>query len=199
MTEPRPIPVNSATFEYVYVANQRCECGGRYKVMRQELLTFEGMPVDRLAVVCTSCDQERHFEFDVSSFFGDFEKYGRYRETEAHFQQAVVHIQARDWPAAEEELRRVVDPEEGEPAFAWAHYHLGMVLLMQKRVAEALPHLEHAVAIQPLEADMHEGLGRVYRASGREADALSHFYQAQELRTRFTSQDNHEEVKDAST
>jgi len=140
-------------------------------------------------VSCVSCGQERYFDFDVGSFFGDFEKYGRYRETEAHFQQAVVYIQAQDWPAAEEELRRVVDPEEGEPAFAWAHYHLGMVLLMQRRVTEALPHLEHAVAILPLEADIHEGLGRAYRASGREAEALSCLYQAQELRTRFASQD----------
>jgi len=178
------IPANSIAFEYVYVANQRCDCGGYFAAARQEL---RAGPVDRLTGRCESCGAERAFDFDVSSFFGQFEKYARFHQTEDRFRAAMGHLRAGRLAEAEADLRLVLDPEEGEPAFAWAHYHLGRVLLMQDRPDEALAHLERAAAIQPLEPDIYEGLAQACRAAGREAEAEGHLRRAGELRARFAA------------
>ncbi len=154
------IPANSIAFEYVYVSNQRCECGRYFAVQRQELGSTSCGPIDRIIARCEGCQAERTFVFDIGSFFGQFEKYGRFDQTEAHFKQAMAHLRDRRFAEAEMELRQVVDPAEGEPAFAWAHYHLGMLALVQGRADEALSHLERAAAIQPLEAEILEGLAR---------------------------------------
>ncbi len=160
---PTPILTNSPAFEYVYVANQRCECGGYFAAVRQELCTLPSGPIDRITGRCESCRAERVFEFDIGSFFGRFELYDRFRQTEAHFREAMVCVRQQRWAEAEAELRLVIDPEEGEPSFAWGYYHLGQVLRMQGRTAEARLCLERAAAIQPLEPDIREGLERLVR------------------------------------
>jgi tetratricopeptide (TPR) repeat protein len=185
MENSSTIPANSPAFEYVYVANQRCDCGGYFAAVRQELHTPTSGPVDRLVARCGSCGAERAFDFDISSFFGQFEKYGRFHKTDDRFREAIGCLRAGRLAEAAAALRQVVDPEEGEPAFAWGHYHLGMILLLQHRPEEALTHLERAVAIQPLEPDIHEGLGRAHRAVGQETEAQGHFHRAGELRARF--------------
>ncbi len=179
------IPVNSVTFEYVYVANQRCECGGYFATVSQELHISPSGPVDRLKARCESCGVERTFDFDISSFFGQLEKYGHFRLVDDCFRQAMLHLRAGRLGEAEAALRRVVDPEEGEPAFAWGYYHLGMVLLYQNRPEEALPYLERASALQPLEPDIHEGVGRAYQAAGFGREAEDRFRLVEKLRTRF--------------
>jgi tetratricopeptide (TPR) repeat protein len=185
MDESALIPANSPSFEYVYVANQRCDCGGVFATVRQELCGSPSSPVDRIVGCCETCGAERTFDFDVHSFFGQFEKYSHFHQTDDRFREAMAHVRAGRLAEAEAALRRVVDPEEGEPAFAWGRHHLGMVLLRQERPDEAVVHLEQAQALQPLEPDIYEGLAQAYSAVGRGAEATACFQRAEELRMRF--------------
>ena len=150
MDETDLIPANSPSFEYVYVANQRCECGRTFRAVRQELRAGPSGPVDRIVACCEGCGSERAFDFGIASFFGQFERYSRFGQTDDRFREAMVLLSEGHLAEAEAALRQVVVPEEGEPAFAWAHYHLGMILLAQRRWEEARVHLERATAIQPL-------------------------------------------------
>jgi tetratricopeptide (TPR) repeat protein len=175
------IRTNSPSFEYVYVANQRCPCGGYFNVTRQELLNTPAGPVDRLLAECKQCDTERAFEFDISSFFGDFDKYAHFFPVDKSFRAAMEHIQAGRLAQAESLLRQVVDPQTGEPAFAWGHYHLGQVLLTKDRPTEGLEHLQRAAEIQPLEPNIHRALGKAYQALDREDEAQEHLRRAEEL------------------
>jgi len=192
MSENELIPINSPSFEYVYVANQRCACGGSFAVVRQELHTSPSGPVDRIVARCETCGEERAFDFDIGSFFGRFEEYSRFHQTDDHFREAMRRVRAGQLPQAEAALRQVVDPEEGEPAFAWGHYHLGMVLLLQGRLDEAVACLERAAALQPLEPDIHRGLGRAYRAAGRETNGIACSRRAEELQARIVAADQAE-------
>ncbi len=179
------IPANSIEFEYVYVANQRCECGRYFAALRQELRQGPAGPVDVLTARCEGCGAERTFEFNIGSFFGQWEKYGRFRQTDGHFREAMQHLRAGRLEEAEVALRQVVDAEEGEPAFAWGHYHLGCVLLLEGRAEEARVHLERAVAIQPLEPEIHQALARALEATGQMEDARAHWQESTALRERF--------------
>ncbi|MBN1953485.1 MAG: tetratricopeptide repeat protein [Anaerolineae bacterium] len=182
MDEHKPIPANSPAFEYVYVANQRCDCGDCFAVVSQELCNTPGGPIDRVTGRCKGCGAERSFDFDIHSFFGDFEKYDRFRQTDQHFRAAMAHVRERRLEEAETALRQVVDPEEGEPAFAWGHYHLAQVLFMSGRPEKALEHLQRAAAIQPLEADIYTGLAHACRALGRAAEYDEFLCRAETLR-----------------
>lgn len=154
--EPEIVPVNSPAFEYVYVANQRCECGGYFAAIRQELRMLPSGPIDHITGRCQLCQAERAFDFDIHSFFGQIERYDRFRQTDAHFKEAMVCVREQRWAEAEAALRLVVDPDEGEPAFAWGYYHLAQVLRVQGRLGEARLMLERAAAIQPLEPEIQE-------------------------------------------
>ena len=171
------IPVNSPVFEYVYVSIQRCPCGGYFVAQRQELLTGPTGPVDRLIARCRKCGAEQGFDFDIRSFFGQPEKYDRFRRTDSLFRQAMEHVRAGRMAQAEADLRQVVDPQEGEPALAWGHFHLGMTLLVQSRADEALVHLERAAALQPLEPEIRRRLGYACQAAGRHTEAAEHIRQ----------------------
>jgi Flp pilus assembly protein TadD len=185
MDGDKPVVANSPSFEYVYVANQRCACGGYFAVSRQELCQLPSGPVDRLTAACQRCGAECCFSFDISSFFGDLEKYSRFHQTDSRFREALTCVREGRLPAAEAALRRVIDPQEGEPAFAWAHYHLGVVLLEEGRADEAVVCLARAAAIQPLEPAIHEPLARACQAAGRDDEAQAHFQESRELRVRF--------------
>jgi len=183
-----PIPANSIEFEYVYVANQRCDCGGYFVALRQELRQGPAGPVDVLIACCEDCGAERTFEFDIGSFFGQWEKYGRFRQTDQWFRDAMSHLIAGRLAEAETALRQVVDAEEGEPAFAWGHYHLGCVLLLEGRAEEARAYLERAVAIQPLEPEIHQALARALEAAGESEAAQAHRRESTTLRARFSEE-----------
>lgn len=184
-SSPEPIPANSIEFEYVYVANQRCLCGGYFSPLRQELRRGPSGPVDRLTARCEKCGSERAFDFDIHTFFGQWEKYGRFHQTEEYFRAAMRHIRTGELREAEAALRRVVDEEEGEPAFAWGHFHLGRLLLIEHRAEEALVHLERAATIQPLEPDIREVLALALEATGQPEAAQAHLRAGADLRARF--------------
>ncbi len=181
----QPIPANSIELEYVYVANQRCSCGGYFTARSQELRQGPMGPIDHLIARCEACGAERAFDFDIHTFFGQWEKYGRFQETEQSFRNAMRHLRAGELAEAEAALRRVVDAEEGEPAFAWGHYHLGVVLLVERRAKEALVHLEQAAAIQPLEPDIHEALALALETVGEMEAAEAHRRESADLRAQF--------------
>ncbi len=187
---PSPIPTNSVEFEYVYVANQRCPCGGYFSPVRQELRQSPAGPVDRLTARCERCGVETSFDFDIRSFFGQWEKYGRFHQVDAHFREGMEHLRAGRLAEAEQTLQQVVDPEEGEPFFAWGHFHLGTLLLLEGRPEEARKHLEQAAAIQPLEPEIHEALGHALQALGNPEAARAHFRESAALREQFGEENN---------
>lgn len=180
-----PIPANSPGFEFVYVANQRCECGGYFATVSQSLQGDPTHPTERVLARCEACGVERAFVFDISSFFGKFERYDRFQQTEETFRQAMAALRAGKPAEAEAALREVVDPEKGEPAFAWGHYHLGRVLLIRGRAKEAVAALEQAAAIQPLEPDIHRVLALALQAAGQKRRAQQHLRRAEELKAHF--------------
>ncbi len=184
-SSPALIPANSPGFEFVYVANQRCECGGYFATVNQTLGYSPTRPTEQVQARCEACGAERTFVFDISSFFGKFERYDRFQQTEETFRRAMAALRAGRPDQAEASLREVVDPEKGEPAFAWGYYHLGRVLLMQGRAEEAVVVLEQALAIQPLEPDIHRVLARALQAVGRKEQAQGHLREAEELQARF--------------
>jgi|YelNatPaOPRAMG01_1025707.scaffolds.fasta_scaffold273866_1 hypothetical protein len=65
------VAVISVAEEYRRLAEERCACGGRYRVRRQLLLEGpSGRHYDRLEVACERCGAERTFLFDISAFYG---------------------------------------------------------------------------------------------------------------------------------
>jgi tetratricopeptide (TPR) repeat protein len=160
MNEIQLVRSNSPSFEHVYVANQRCECGGYFATVKQELLNTPAGPVDRITGRCKVCEAERAFCFDISSFFGNFDRYAHFFEVDRRFKEAIAHIREGQMVDAEMLLRQIIDPDEGEPEFAWAYYQLGMVLIAQRRPEEAVVHFERAAEIQPLEERIQEALER---------------------------------------
>lgn len=68
-----PIPVSSVDEEYEFVARQRCECGGEFKVTLQTLLEREDSEgrhegkVDLLSCQCVRCGKMQDFSFDLNS------------------------------------------------------------------------------------------------------------------------------------
>lgn len=151
------IPANSVTFEIAHIMAQRCACDGRYQIKSQQLLLLNDQPIDRIRAVCAQCGAERAFFFDVHTFYGQEDLTDRFEQTEARLREGIAAIHAQDWETAEAHLRRVVDAEEGEPAFGWGHYHLGMVLLVQGQLQEGLAHIQEALHWVPDEPEFERG------------------------------------------
>ena len=63
--------VDSVHEEYQHIAEQRCECGGVYRVEQQMLL--HEIPserrLDSLRCKCVKCGRERGFCFDITDLF----------------------------------------------------------------------------------------------------------------------------------
>lgn len=64
------IQVESVAQEYGLIRRQRCDCGGRFRLTRQALLTHENVRYDLIEVRCVACREARTFLFNVSRFFG---------------------------------------------------------------------------------------------------------------------------------
>ncbi len=179
------IPANSFAFELLHIYAQRCECGGRYEVRTQHLLKANGLPIDRITAVCTRCGAERDFYFDAHTFYGAEEGTAeRFAATEAALREGIEAINRGDFEEALQKMRRVVDPEEGEPAFGWGHYHLGMLLLVQGKRRAGYDEIRKAVALVPNEAEFHRGLAKAAELLGRAEEAAAEREKAARLQAR---------------
>jgi hypothetical protein len=68
--DPRQaIHVSSVNEEYEILALKRCECEGRFQVVRQTLLSHGEGYYDLLETSCQQCGRQQDFLFDISSFF----------------------------------------------------------------------------------------------------------------------------------
>jgi arylsulfatase A-like enzyme/tetratricopeptide (TPR) repeat protein len=86
----------------------------------------------------------------------------------AHENIGVVHLQARDYAAAEASLRRAIDLD---PTLAGAHTALGVVLSVTGRRDEAIDVWKRAVAADPAELRALFNLTVTLSAAGRPAEA----------------------------
>jgi tetratricopeptide (TPR) repeat protein len=68
------------------------------------------------------------------------------RSAIGYFSLAGCAVMEKDWPTAEQYLRRTV---ELKPDFAEAHERLGAVYMMESKKSEAREHLERALALKP--------------------------------------------------
>jgi len=73
------------------------------------------------------------------------------------------------------------DTVEKRPNNPRAHYNLGVVLMGQSRLQEAVGHYEQALRLKPDYAEAHNNLGFALMVKGEAAEAIGHYEQA--LRT----------------
>lgn len=72
-------------------------------------------------------------------------------------------------------MRRAIDLDLRLPE---AHYNLGMALLNERQVEEAIASLSEAVQLEPGRAIYHYNLGVATFMAGRPKDALRHIHEA---------------------
>ena len=84
---------------------------------------------------------------------------------------------------AEELYRQILQTRY---AFAEVHYHLALIELSTGRNADALASLRRALALSPLDPDIHNEIGRAQEASGLIGEAAASYARAIELRVRHT-------------
>jgi tetratricopeptide (TPR) repeat protein len=75
-----------------------------------------------------------------------------------------------DWRRAESDYREAIALNRG---YAEAHHELSMLLMRQRRFAEALGEGRSALSIEPMSARFLNGIGEVEAFSGRHAEALA--------------------------
>ncbi len=78
----------------------------------------------------------------------------------------------------------------GSPDSVVAHNNVGELLANQRRLAEAIPHFERAVAIKPKHAQSHYNLGHARQQQGHLDAAVKHFRAALEIEPRFSAAHN---------
>lgn len=72
-------------------------------------------------------------------------------------------------------LRRAL---EVEPTYAKAHAALGIALVSQGVLPEAIGHLREAIRIEPEFVEAHETLARALSLRGNKEEALTHYEEA---------------------
>jgi tetratricopeptide (TPR) repeat protein len=179
---------NSIMFEAAHITAQYCTCGGRYRADIQRLLIINDRPIDYIGARCERCGASRDFFFDIHSFYskdGQMETNGsRFQAIETLLQQAGQAIAESRWDEAEKKLHDVLDRREGEPDFGWAHYHLGMVYLIQNRCEEAWSHIQRAIALIPHEAEFYRGASKALALLEHEEEAAQAMEQYRVLKDR---------------
>ncbi len=97
-----------------------------------------------------------------------------------HHNLGKLLFQQKQYDDSIAELEQVVG---AVPEFAEAHMLLGEAYLQVKKGSKAVPHLEKAIELEPLEmADAHMRLATLYRAAGYTDLAVEHFRQYIEKR-----------------
>ena len=80
--------------------------------------------------------------------------------------------EAGDAEQAIVQFRKALELQSNHPL---AHYNLGTALLMQRRFAEAVPHLEAAIGADPAGTDARLNLGQALTGLGRAAEAAEQY------------------------
>jgi tetratricopeptide (TPR) repeat protein len=78
-------------------------------------------------------------------------------------------------------------------SLAMARFELGSLLAKSQRPADAVPHLEKAIQLEPENAQAHFILARAYRALGRTQDAEQQLLIFQNLQTSASERDPRKE------
>lgn len=97
---------------------------------------------------------------------------------DAALQTARAALKARDWTAAEAQLRALL---QRQPDHADAWNLLGFALRWQDRYEESLAAYQQAFRLQPDHLGAHEYIARTYLKMGRRADAERHLARLREL------------------
>ncbi len=100
--------------------------------------------------------------------FGQEEAPTQSPEAQAAFDAALDAHDGGDVAAAESHYRRAI---AADPNMTVAHNNLGMVLIQQGRLEEAVAALGQAVSVDPGYAEAHNNLGFAYRRMGRDLEA----------------------------
>ena len=112
-----------------------------------------------LASLITGCSIA---DFSTSMKAGNYMESGDYRQGETEFRQLV----------------------QQRPDSALARYYLARFLLAQDKVAEAMPHLQRAVALEPDNADYHFWLGLTFGELGDDRSERASYEKALRLDSR---------------
>jgi hypothetical protein len=163
------IAVGSWPFELVYIGTQRCPCGGRFRPLALSLEHRGEKVYERQKTVCDDCERSRAFWFDIGSFHGDPEASLRFEEFQTVFESALAALRDEDLPGAQVQFEELV---AREPWFGLAHFHLGMIALMQEDLGAAREHLETAVGLMPMDGSIHQGLSQLWALLGEEQRAV---------------------------
>jgi tetratricopeptide (TPR) repeat protein len=95
-----------------------------------------------------------------------------------NFEQAIEHLRAQRYPAAEEFLKQLVQQFPDHPDIQEA---LAIVLVSQGKPESATPHFEKVVKLTPESSRAHQNLGANYLRVGRVKGAEVEFQQALKL------------------
>ncbi|HTX35687.1 MAG TPA: tetratricopeptide repeat protein [Bryobacteraceae bacterium] len=63
-----------------------------------------------------------------------------------------------------------------------SHHNPGIAIAAEGRMAEAIAHFEHALALNPDDAHAHSNLGTILKMEGRFDEAMAHFERALAIR-----------------
>jgi tetratricopeptide (TPR) repeat protein len=92
----------------------------------------------------------------------------------ARISYGVEMLTARRFPEAEEQLRVAIGLDAGAATKAQAHMYLGSALCAQGQLAEGVPHLERALALDATLVEANGLLGEAYAGQGRFAVAAKY-------------------------
>jgi tetratricopeptide (TPR) repeat protein len=98
--------------------------------------------------------------------------------TALHDGAALLHAEAGNVAGAAAHFAATLRASPESPS---ANYNLGMALLLQRRVDEAVPYLTAALTLNPDYALAHDGLGVAIQAQGKLDEALGHYAAAVRL------------------
>ncbi len=163
------IRVGSWPFELVYIGTQRCPCGGRFRPLTLQIRHRGDQVFERQKTVCLDCERNRAFWFDIGAFHDDPEASRRFDDFQCIFESALAALEDENLAVAQAQFQELA---AREPWFGLAHFHLGMIALMQEELACAREHLELAVGLMPMDANVHQGLAQLWPLLGEDQRAV---------------------------
>ncbi len=108
----------------------------------------------------------------MSPAFGQEEAPTQSPEAQEAFDTALDSHDSGDMAAAATSYRQAI---AADPNMTVAHNNLGMVLIQQELLSEAVSALQQAVKVAPDYAEAYNNLGFAYRRMGRDLEAADHY------------------------